>query len=792
MGKFYKRFFGILMVLTMLMVSIVPIQAHAFTKENNITPKIPVILLHGRGDNSSGCFGAINRVTKGDLKVQEIIKGFSNDGYSTDNKRYIKDLYSNVFNQEIQEIIEENDDEKFPYNLAYELESQGYEKNKTLFVFNYPNMDFVKENAEILKLYIENLYKAYGYTQFDLVGHSKGGLVSRYYIENLEGRKNIRKLITINTPHWGSFPAYASFVKEKLRKLPCDVDLQPDSRLYGGNLIKMLCNNDEREKYINNPDNQSLALDYAKKENVEYYAIAGINYWNKEIELRNDSKTIIDIDTNNFTLDNVNESLDKWDKMNNLNYDNNKKLLSIKLNFDDFSFINPFNTLFNSISEAMVDKALSFFNDLSTQSLGDDVVNLKSQIGYRNGILEKGKAKIVPMKKISININPVRDHLADHNLATNFHTKNQHTKPVSDKVIEYLNDGTNTNINENKNTTNSIDVENINNNILNNTSQFVVKGNELYYSDILNDHKLYKINLDGTNKKMLINDITYVENIAIDNDYIYFKGLGKGKNNSGHGIFRCKTNGESLELLGTGVIEQFYLKDEWIYLSVSDSSIGAGVFKVKKDGSNSERIKLGGHWNKYGYKNFIIYDNKIYGGLLSGGMGDQYLHGINMDGKDSKLYQQSDNKYLDMKIKAISDDWIYFYNSDVLSSHYGDLYKIHKDDKDGSTLTKIYLPSINNSSIYNNTKNESTPMCVENNWIYYISNGSIYKVKTDGTEQKKLVGNVAWLDQLYIYGDWIYYYTRTKNNLAEEVPKIYRMKKDGSERQEIKNVIVPN
>ena len=38
----------------------------------------------------------------------------------------------------------------------------------------------------------------------DVVGFSMGGLISRYYIQRLDGATRVRRLITISTPHHGS------------------------------------------------------------------------------------------------------------------------------------------------------------------------------------------------------------------------------------------------------------------------------------------------------------------------------------------------------------------------------------------------------------------------------------------------------------------------------------------------------------------------------------------------------------------------------------------------------------
>jgi len=45
---------------------------------------------------------------------------------------------------------------------------------------------------------------------FDLVGFSMGGLVSRYYVQRLGGVDQVRRLITISSPHRGSYWAYTT------------------------------------------------------------------------------------------------------------------------------------------------------------------------------------------------------------------------------------------------------------------------------------------------------------------------------------------------------------------------------------------------------------------------------------------------------------------------------------------------------------------------------------------------------------------------------------------------------
>jgi pimeloyl-ACP methyl ester carboxylesterase len=66
-----------------------------------------------------------------------------------------------------------------------------------------------------------------------LVGHSMGGLVSRYFIECLGGWKITRRLITLGTPHSGSLNAIDQLVHGMKRGIgPFGVDFAPMLRSY--------------------------------------------------------------------------------------------------------------------------------------------------------------------------------------------------------------------------------------------------------------------------------------------------------------------------------------------------------------------------------------------------------------------------------------------------------------------------------------------------------------------------------------------------------------------------------
>lgn len=58
--------------------------------------------------------------------------------------------------------------------------------------------------AELLGRHIEELCERTGHARVDIVGHSLGGLIARYYTQRLGGDVRVRTLVTLGTPHAGT------------------------------------------------------------------------------------------------------------------------------------------------------------------------------------------------------------------------------------------------------------------------------------------------------------------------------------------------------------------------------------------------------------------------------------------------------------------------------------------------------------------------------------------------------------------------------------------------------------
>jgi triacylglycerol lipase len=67
----------------------------------------------------------------------------------------------------------------------------------------------IEECAERVREKVERLYARYpGMGPLSIVGHSKGGLIGRYYVKRLGGDQRVKAVITLGTPHQGSRTAY--------------------------------------------------------------------------------------------------------------------------------------------------------------------------------------------------------------------------------------------------------------------------------------------------------------------------------------------------------------------------------------------------------------------------------------------------------------------------------------------------------------------------------------------------------------------------------------------------------
>ncbi|MFE2374779.1 esterase/lipase family protein [Streptomyces sp. NPDC059398] len=62
----------------------------------------------------------------------------------------------------------------------------------------------IRAAAELLGEHIEEICARTGHQDVDIVGHSLGGLIARYYVQRLDGDRRVHTVVTLGTPHEGT------------------------------------------------------------------------------------------------------------------------------------------------------------------------------------------------------------------------------------------------------------------------------------------------------------------------------------------------------------------------------------------------------------------------------------------------------------------------------------------------------------------------------------------------------------------------------------------------------------
>ena len=411
--------------------------------------KTPVFLIHGRISNSFDVWGAGNRIFVNPMDTSEADNNHYNSSINALSQGNVQYLYTNksvqdIFGYQTGQTIKVDgtnvanftmpgvfngqfDDGKYTSehpeggNLAYYLKSNGYKENINLFVFNYPNEDAVVHSANKFKKYIENLIsyvrtsgtnemKACFYAskcdyieqnhKINLVGHSMGGLVSRYYVENLGQDNHVDKLITICTPHWGSNLADYS-TSLSIKHVLCDHDLDPDSEMYGGKNKDVLHNGcplwDITDLWTDCTDVEyetTQELLYSGNRETKYYAIAGLDYTADYLPKKDNE---FDMSTNFATYQQI----------------------------SDFMFQNKVYKLSGKDSQII--------NKIDFKNEGDNVVPFLSQIGWTNNSGDSPHKRI-QMEKILV----IVDANGGNNLVSHLHGKIPHRNCVMENIMLFL------------------------------------------------------------------------------------------------------------------------------------------------------------------------------------------------------------------------------------------------------------------------------------------------------------------------------------------------------------------
>jgi triacylglycerol esterase/lipase EstA (alpha/beta hydrolase family) len=96
-----------------------------------------------------------------------------------------------------------------------------------LYGATYFSFQSIRRSARGLAIFVEEIRQREQVEHVDIVAHSMGGLVARYYIERMEGARRVGRLVTLGSPHRGT-----ALSRLLLLLIPGTRDLAITSALY--------------------------------------------------------------------------------------------------------------------------------------------------------------------------------------------------------------------------------------------------------------------------------------------------------------------------------------------------------------------------------------------------------------------------------------------------------------------------------------------------------------------------------------------------------------------------------
>jgi triacylglycerol esterase/lipase EstA (alpha/beta hydrolase family) len=86
--------------------------------------------------------------------------------------------------------------------LATRLRADGYRP----YIWGLPGggLGDIRTTAQALNAFADQVRAQTGAARVDLIGHSQGGLVGRYYIKSLGGAAEVDAMISLGAPHYGT------------------------------------------------------------------------------------------------------------------------------------------------------------------------------------------------------------------------------------------------------------------------------------------------------------------------------------------------------------------------------------------------------------------------------------------------------------------------------------------------------------------------------------------------------------------------------------------------------------
>jgi len=101
--------------------------------------------------------------------------------------------------------LEETSSDAYFTPLATRLRDDGFD----VHVWAIPDhgLGDIADSAAVLAEFVDDLLAGTSAERVDIVAHSQGGLVGRYFIKNLDGEQQVDSLVSLAAPHYGTAEA---------------------------------------------------------------------------------------------------------------------------------------------------------------------------------------------------------------------------------------------------------------------------------------------------------------------------------------------------------------------------------------------------------------------------------------------------------------------------------------------------------------------------------------------------------------------------------------------------------
>jgi len=89
--------------------------------------------------------------------------------------------------------------------LAARLRADGYQ----VWIYELPGLGLgdIAQTSQPLGGLVDQVRAQTGAAKVDLIGHSQGGLVARYYVKSLGGSSKVDRVVSLGAPHYGTYVA---------------------------------------------------------------------------------------------------------------------------------------------------------------------------------------------------------------------------------------------------------------------------------------------------------------------------------------------------------------------------------------------------------------------------------------------------------------------------------------------------------------------------------------------------------------------------------------------------------